>query len=92
MRIAHPAKHFSLQEPRKFSDRVGDRRASQAWLFPTSAGQLPGRRNISENSWSGRASDVAHREMEWPRLLDQFLGRALCPATEGYEQYLQVQK
>jgi hypothetical protein len=64
----------------------------QAWLFPTSAGQLPGRRNISGNSWSGRASDLAGREMELLCLLDQFLDRALCSATEGHEQYLQLQK
>ena len=30
-------------------------------------------------------------EMELLRLLDQFFDRALCFATEGYEQYLQRQ-
>jgi hypothetical protein len=30
-------------------------------------------------------------EMELLRLLDQFFDRALCFATEGYEQYVQVQ-
>jgi hypothetical protein len=28
-------------------------------------------------------------EMELLRLLDQFFDRALCSATEGYEQYIQ---
>ena len=31
-------------------------------------------------------------EMELLRLLDRFLDRALCPATEGYEQYILLQK
>jgi hypothetical protein len=30
-------------------------------------------------------------EMELLRLLDQFFDRALCFATEGYEQYSQLQ-
>jgi hypothetical protein len=30
-------------------------------------------------------------EMELLRLLEQFLDRALCFATEGHEQYLQLQ-
>jgi len=30
-------------------------------------------------------------EMELSRLLDQFFDRALCFATEGYEQYVQLQ-
>jgi hypothetical protein len=30
-------------------------------------------------------------EMELLRLLDQFFDRALCFATEGYEQYIQLQ-
>jgi hypothetical protein len=30
-------------------------------------------------------------EMELLRLLDRFLDRALCWATEGYEQYIQLQ-
>lgn len=30
-------------------------------------------------------------EMELLRLLDQFFDRALCFATEGYEQYMQLQ-
>jgi hypothetical protein len=30
-------------------------------------------------------------EMELLRLLDQFFDRALCFATEGYEQYIQQQ-
>jgi hypothetical protein len=29
-------------------------------------------------------------EMELLRLLDQFLDRALCFATQGYEQYMQL--
>jgi hypothetical protein len=31
-------------------------------------------------------------EMELLRLLDQFFDRGLCFATEGYEQYIQLQK
>ncbi len=30
-------------------------------------------------------------EMELLRLLDQFFDRALCFATKGYEQYMQLQ-
>ena len=36
-----------------------------------------------------RGPGETYGEMELLRLLDRFLDRALCFATEGYEQYMQ---
>ncbi len=50
-------------------------------------------RNISGNFWSTRTSKRGpveiYLEMELLRLLDRFLDRVLCFATEGCEQHSQ---
>jgi hypothetical protein len=44
-----------------------------------------------ERQGSNAARFEIYGEMELLRLLDQFFDRALCFATEGYEQYIQLQ-
>jgi hypothetical protein len=72
---------------------IGERRASQGVALSLLAIAI-----TKEHLWEFleregliRGSVEIYGEMELLRLLDQFFDRALCFATEGYEQYIQQQ-
>jgi hypothetical protein len=73
---------------------IGGRRASQrvalsdfCWAFALTKGHLW--EFLQRHSVMGSPIEI-YGEMKLLRLLDQFLDRALCFATEGYEQYILV--
>lgn len=75
---------------------LGERRASQGvvlsdfcWAIAVTKEHLW---EFLERQGFRRAPVEIYGEMELLRLLDQFFDRALCFATEGYEQYIQLQK
>lgn len=75
---------------------LGERRASQGvalsdfcWAVAVTKEHLS---EFLERQGFRRGPVEICGEMELLRLLDQFFDRALCFATEGYEQYLQLQK
>jgi hypothetical protein len=74
---------------------LGERRASQGVTLSDFCWAIA---VIKEHLWEflerqgfRRGPVEIYGEMELLRLLDQFFDRALCFATEGYEQYIQVQ-
>jgi hypothetical protein len=71
---------------------IGRRRASQGvalsdlcWAITLTKGHLW--EFLQRQGVMGSPSEI-YGEMELLRLLDQFFNRALCFATEGYEQYI----
>jgi hypothetical protein len=77
----------------RFSE-LGERRASQGvalsdfcWAIAVTKGHLW---EFLERQGFRRGPVEIYGEMELLRLLDQFFDRALCFATEGYEQYMQL--
>jgi hypothetical protein len=73
---------------------LGERRASQGvtlsdfcWAIAVAKEHLWG---FLERQGFRRGPAEIYGEMELLRLLDQFFDRALCFATEGYEQYIQL--
>jgi hypothetical protein len=72
---------------------IGERRASQGvalsdfcWSIVLTKGHLW---EFLQRQGGGMGSPIEiYGEMELLRLLDQFFDRALCFATEGYEQYV----
>lgn len=75
---------------------LGERRASQGvalsnlcWAIALTKQHLW---EFLEQQGFRRGPVEIYGEMELLRLLDQFFDRALCFATEGYEQYIQLQK
>jgi hypothetical protein len=74
---------------------IGERRASQGvalsdlcWAIVLTKGHLW---EFLQRQGFMRGPVEIYGEMELLRLLDQFFDRALCFATEGYEQYMQLQ-
>jgi hypothetical protein len=72
---------------------IGERRASQGVLLSDFCWAIV---MTKEHLWEFlqrqgfmRGPVDIYGEMELLRLLDQFFDRALCFATEGYEQYVQ---
>ena len=92
MRIAHPAKTLVFRSPRKFSDGVGERRASQGvalsgfcWAVAVTKEHLW---EFLERQGLRRGPVEIYGEMELLRLLDQFLiahsalrPRAMCSTS-----------
>lgn len=77
----------------RFSE-LGERRASQGvalsdfcWAIAVTKGHLW---EFLERQGFRRGPVEIYGEMELLRQLDQFFDRALCFATEGYEQYMQL--
>ena len=75
---------------------MGERRASQGvalsgfcWAVAVTKEHLW---EFLERQGFRRGPVEIYTEMELLRLLDQFFDRALCFATAGHEQYLQLQK
>lgn len=75
---------------------LGERRASQGvalsdfcWAIAFTKEHLW---QFLERQGFGHGPVEIYGEMELLRLLNQFFDRALCFATEGYEQYIQLQK
>jgi hypothetical protein len=75
---------------------VGERRASQGvalsdlcWAIAITKGHLW--EFLQRQGFMSSPVEI-YGEMELLRLLDQFFDRGLCFATEGYEQYIQLQK
>jgi hypothetical protein len=75
---------------------IGGRRASQGvalsdfcWSISITKGHLW--EFLQRHGFMGSPIQI-YGEMELLRLLDQFFDRALCFATEGYEQYIRLQK
>ena len=73
---------------------IGERRASQGVALSDFCWSIV---LVKEHLWEFlQRQDSTHGpveiygEMELLRLLDQFFDRALCFATEGYEQYMQL--
>jgi hypothetical protein len=74
---------------------IGERRASQGvalsdlcWAIVLTKGHLS---EFLQRQGLMRGPVDIYGEMELLRLLDQFFDRALCFATEGYEQYVPLQ-
>lgn len=74
---------------------IGERRAAQGvalsdlcWAFVVTKEHLW---EFLQRQGFMRGPVEIYGEMELLRLLDQFFDRALCLATEGYEQYVQSQ-
>ncbi len=74
---------------------IGERRASQGvalsdlcWAIVLTKGHLW---EFLQRQGFMRGPVEIYGEMELLRLLDQFFDRALCSATEGYEQYIPLQ-
>jgi hypothetical protein len=74
---------------------IGERRASQGvalsdfcWAIVLTKEHLS---EFIQRQGFSRGSLEIYGEMELLRLLDQFFDRGLCFATEGYEQFLQLQ-
>jgi hypothetical protein len=74
---------------------IGERRASQGvalsdlcWAIALTKGHLW---EFLQRQGFMRGPVEIYGEMELLRLLDQFFDRALCFATEGYEQYIPLQ-
>ena len=74
---------------------IGERRASQGvalsdfcWAIAVTKEHLW---EFLERQGSMRGPVEIYGEMELFRLLDHFFDRALCFATEGYEQYIRLQ-
>jgi hypothetical protein len=74
---------------------VGERRASQGvalsdlcWAIAITKGHLW--EFLQRQGFMSSPIEI-YGEMELLRLLDQFFDRALCFATEGYEQYIPLQ-
>jgi hypothetical protein len=74
---------------------IGERRASQGvalsdfcWAIVLTKGHLW---EFLQRQGFMRGPVEIYGEMELLHLLDQFFDRALCFATEGYEQYMQLQ-
>jgi len=74
---------------------LGERRASQGvalsdlcWAIVLTKGHLW---EFLQRQGFMRGPVEIYGEMELLRLLDQFFDRALCSATEGYEQYIPLQ-
>ena len=74
---------------------IGERRASQGvalsdfcWAIAVTKEHLW---EFLQRQGSMRGPVEIYGEMELLRLLDHFFDRALCFATEGYEQYLRLQ-
>jgi hypothetical protein len=74
---------------------IGERRASQGvalsdfcWAMVVTKEHLW---EFLQRQGSMRGPVEIYGEMELLRLLDQFFDRALCFATEGYEQYIRLQ-
>jgi hypothetical protein len=75
---------------------LGERRASQGvalsglcWAIAVTKEHLW---EFLERQGFKRGPVKIYREMELLRLLDQFFDRGPCFTTEGYEQYIQLQK
>ena len=73
---------------------IGERRVSQGvalsdlcWAIVLTKGHLW---EFLQRQGFMRGPVEIYGEMELLRLLDQFFDRALCFATEGYEQYMQL--
>jgi hypothetical protein len=90
MRIAHPAKTLVFRSPRKFSDRVGERHASQGVALSDfcRAVAVTNLWEFLERQGLRRGPVEIYGEMELLRLLDQFLiahsalrPRAMCSTS-----------
>jgi hypothetical protein len=75
--------------------KIGERRASQGvalsdlcWAIALTKGHIW--EFLQREGVMGSPIEI-YGEMELLRLLDQFFDRALCFATQGYEQYIQLQ-
>jgi hypothetical protein len=75
--------------------KIGERRASQGvalsdlcWAIALTKGHLL---EFVQREGVMVSPVEIYGEMELLRLLDQFFDRALCFATEGYEQYIRLQ-
>jgi len=83
------------QDIEKHYFEIGERRASQGvalsdlcWAIVLTKGHLW---EFLQRQGFMRGPVEIYGEMELLRLLDQFFDRALCSATEGYEQYIPLQ-
>jgi len=83
------------QDIEKHYFEIGERRASQGvalsdlcWAIALTKGHLW---EFLQRQGFMRGPVEIYGEMELLRLLDQFFDRALCSATEGYEQYIPLQ-
>jgi hypothetical protein len=86
----------TVQDVEQRFSELGERRASQGvtlsdfcWAIAVTKEHLW---EFLERQGFRRGPVEIYGEMELLRLLDQFFDRALCFATEGYEQYVPLQK